>query len=168
MSYSDPMLERNRERMNIAALTTVPNPGWLGLRKALWPDGADDEHEMEMAAFVAAPERYGQFMACADDGRPIGLAEVSLRSDYVNGTESSPVAFLEGLFVEASSRRQGVARALLLSVGAWARARGCAELASDTPLENTLSQAVHRQLGFAETERVVYFNMALAPAETAP
>lgn len=154
--------------MDIHALTTVPHPGWLGLRKALWPDGTDGEHEGEMAAFVAAPDRHGQFMACADDGRPIGLAEVSLRSDYVNGTDSSPVAFLEGLYVDPSGRRQGVARALLRSVTAWALARGCTELASDTLLENTLGQAVHRRLGFAETERVVYFNRAIGPDDTPP
>lgn len=147
--------------MKLVALTSVPNADWLRLRKALWPDGSDAEYEEEMAEFVAAPDRYAQYMACAEDGEPIGLAEASLRSDYVNGTETSPVAFLEGLYVVPASRRQGVARALLLSISDWARARGCTELASDTQLENTLSQTVHSRLGFTETERVVYFNMAL-------
>ncbi len=32
---------------------------------------------------------------------------------------------------------------------------------SDTPIENEVSQAVHRKLGFAVTERVVYFNKSL-------
>lgn len=152
--------------MKLVALTSVPNRDWLRLRKALWPDGSDAEFEEEMAGFVAAPDRYGQFMATADDGTPIGLAEVSLRHDYVNGTETSPVAFLEGLYVAPHARRQGVARTMLLAVRAWAQARGCTELASDTQVENTLSQAVHAQLGFTETERVVYFNMPLGP-ETA-
>ena len=147
--------------MKLVALTSAPNADWLRLRRALWPDGSDAEHEDEMAEFVAAPDRYGQFMACAEDGQPIGLAEVSLRSDYVNGTESSPVAFLEALFVVPAWRKRGVARALLLTVTSWARARGCSELASDTQLENTVSQTVHSRLGFTETERVVYFNMAL-------
>jgi aminoglycoside 6'-N-acetyltransferase I len=95
--------------------------------------------------------------------RPLALAEVSLRHDYVNGTETSPVAFLEGLYVAPRARRQGVARTMLLAVRAWARARGCSELASDTQLENTLSQAVHARLGFTKTECVVYFNMPLGP-----
>jgi aminoglycoside 6'-N-acetyltransferase I len=152
--------------MKLVALTSVPNGDWLRLRKALWPDGSDAEFEEEMAGFVAAPDRYGQFMVTADDGTPIGLAEVSLRHDYVNGTETSPVAFLEGLYVAPNARRQGVARTMLLAVRAWAQARGCTELASDTQVENTLSQAVHARLGFTETERVVYFNMPLGP-ETA-
>ena len=32
--------------------------------------------------------------------------------DYVNGCTTSPVGFLEGLYVAAAARRQGVARAL--------------------------------------------------------
>jgi len=150
--------------MKLVALTSVPSPEWLRLRKALWPDGTDAAHEEEMAAFVAAPDRFAQFMACTDEGAPVGLAEVSLRSDHVNGTETSPVAFLEGLYVEPSARRQGVAGALLDGVRAWAQARGCRELASDTQLENAPSQAVHLRLGFTETERVVYFRMPLGPA----
>ena len=50
---------------------------------------------------------------------------------------------------------------------AWAQARGCAELASDTQLENTLGQTMHSRLGFTETERVVYFNMALGTEQDA-
>lgn len=151
--------------MKLVALTCAPNAAWLGLRSALWPDTSEADHQEEMAAFVADPARYGQFMAYADDGTPVGLAEVSVRTDYVNGTGTSPVAFLEGLYVAPAARRQGVARALLLEVRAWARARGCQELASDTDLENTLSQAVHSRLGFTETERVVYFRMALGPED---
>ena len=67
------------------------------------------------------------------------------------------MAFLEGLFVVAGSRRQGIARALVESVAAWALAEGCSELASDSLLDNTAAHAAHRALGFQETERVVYF-----------
>ena len=127
---------------------------WLALRCRLWP-GSEAEHLRYMADAVAR----GHFvrLAIAADGSGIGLVEASKRVDYVNGTSSSPVAFLEGLYVEPASRRTGVARALVAAVEAWARAEGCTELASDSPLENTQAHAVHRALGFVETERVVYF-----------
>lgn len=117
-----------------------------------------------MAAFLSQPERYGQFVASGEDGTPAGFAEAAIRHDYVNGTESSPVAFLEGIYVRPSARRQGVARALVDAVERWAAERGCGELASDALLDNDASHAMHRGLGFEETERVVYFRKLVPPA----
>ena len=91
----------------------------------------------------------------------MGFAEVSLRTDYVNVTSTSPVAFLEGLYVTPQARRMGVAAALVNRACEWGRARGCSEIASDTSLDNQASQLVHRALGFEETERVVYYRKAL-------
>jgi aminoglycoside 6'-N-acetyltransferase I len=46
-------------------------------------------------------------------------------------------------------------------VADWGRAQGCSEFASDAELENVDSHAMHRALGFVETERVVYFRWEL-------
>ncbi len=134
---------------------------WLALREMLWPDSGREEHAAEMARVAEEPFRFGQFVARDAAGARLGFAEVSLRTDYVNGTESSPVAFIEGLFVLPHARRQGVAGALMAAIVAWARARGCSELASDALLDNTGSHAMHAALGFAETERVVFFRRTL-------
>lgn len=140
----------------IAAITPTDLPDWLRLRRALWPEGSADDHARELPAMLEAPRRFAQFLA-REDGEAIGLAEASVRRDYVNGTTSSPVAFLEGIYVSPMHRRRGIARALVAAVQAWARERGCAELASDAPLANAASRAMHRALGFTETEAVVYF-----------
>jgi aminoglycoside 6'-N-acetyltransferase I len=153
--------------MTLQPLTRVDAPGWLDLRRELWPEGTAQDHLDEMASQVAEPGRYAQFIARDAAGRPLGLAEAALRRDYVPGTDSSPVAFLEGLYVRAGARRRGIARRLVAAVAAWAGAQGCSELASDTPLDNDLSQAVHRRLGFEETERVVFFRLPLLPAANA-
>lgn len=131
------------------------------MRQALWPGVSDGEHLSEMESQIADLQRYGQFVAYSDTGDPLGFAEVSLRSDYVNGTYSSPVAFLEGIYVAPEARRYGVARSLLAEVDRWARAAGCQELASDALLENQTSHAMHLALGFSETERVVYYRKPL-------
>ena len=131
------------------------------MRMKLWPDISEEEHLREMACFVAAPERYGQFITRSIDQQVAGFAEASIRSDYVNGTSTFPVAYLEGIFVMPIMRRRGVAQELIKAVSDWARAHGCSELASDTPISNRRSQAVHRRLGFVETERVVFFNKPL-------
>jgi len=81
---------------------------------------------------------------------------------HVNGAQSSPVGFLEGLYVVPHARRNGVARALVAEIARWARDCGCSEMASDAALANAASHAVHRALGFAETERVVFFRKAIS------
>lgn len=114
-----------------------------------------------MSSFLASPERFAQFVEYESSGAAIGFVEASLRHDYVNGTDSSPVAFLEGIYVIPRARRQGVAKALVAEVERWAAAAGCSEFASDAPLENAESHAMHAALGFTESERVVYFKKAL-------
>ena len=145
----------------VIACNDVSQRGWLALRQQLWPHCTREEHLAEMATFVAAPERFAQFMAYGDGGEPLGLVEVALRSDYVNGTDTSPVAFLEGIYVVPHARRSGIARQLVAAAERWASARGCRELASDAAIDNTASHAMHAGLGFSETERVVYFRKAL-------
>lgn len=145
----------------IERCTTLEQRGWLDLRQALWPDATVDDHRGYMALSLAQPERFLQLMMYTLAGEPIALIEGSLRSDYVNGTQSSPVGFVEGVYVVPSWRRRGVARQLFEAIGDWARARGCRELASDALMDNEASQRAHLALGFRETERVVYFAKAL-------
>jgi aminoglycoside 6'-N-acetyltransferase I len=84
-----------------------------------------------------------------------------LRRDYVNGCETSPVAFLEGIYVPPDRRRGGAGRALIARAEQWARDRGCQEFASDALLANEASHRFHSGAGFEETERVVYFRKPL-------
>jgi aminoglycoside 6'-N-acetyltransferase I len=148
-------------RMTIERCNSIEQPGWLALRQALWPHSSRDEHLSEMSSFIADFGRYAQFLAYGSSGEAIGLAEASLRTDYVNGTSSSPVAFLEGLYVAPEQRRKGVARSLVQTVLEWAAGCGCSELASDALISNETSHSVHRALGFEETERVVFFRRSL-------
>jgi aminoglycoside 6'-N-acetyltransferase I len=100
-------------------------------------------------------------LALTSAGAAVGFVEASKRSDYVNGTASSPVAFLEGLYVAPAARRRGVARALVEAVVAWALGQGLTELASDSLIDNVAAHEAHRRLGFQETERVVCFLRSL-------
>lgn len=145
--------------MKIIDPANATDPDWLSLRSSLWPDGTETEHLHYMADALA--RGHCVRLALTPDGCAVGFIEASRRVDYVNGTSTSPVAFLEGLYVTPSARRQGVARALVDEVERWAAAQGCSELASDSPIENVKAHAAHRALGFEETERVVYFRRAV-------
>jgi aminoglycoside 6'-N-acetyltransferase I len=155
------MLSAMTPRLVIERCSSLDQPGWLDFRLALWPDADADDHRGYMAISLAQPERFLQLMMYDDRRTPVGFIEGSIRGDYVNGTESSPVGFVEGVYVTPAWRRTGVARQLYAAIGDWAKARGCRELASDALIDNETSQRAHLALGFRETERVVYFTKAL-------
>ena len=140
---------------------TIEHEGWRFLREALWPHCTAARHAAQMSTFCASPDRFAQFVAYDGARNAVGFVEVALRSDHVNGTTTSPVAFLEGIYVAPQARLQGIARALVARAEAWALSVGCSEFASDARLENIASHAMHRSLGFSETDRVVYFRKAL-------
>lgn len=94
-------------------------------------------------------------------GQKLGFAQCQLRHDYVEGTETSPVGYLEGIFVEEEYRKQGYAKQLLSACENWAREQGCTEFASDCELDNTESLKFHLSLGFAEANRVICFTKKL-------
>ncbi|HEX2227698.1 MAG TPA: GNAT family N-acetyltransferase, partial [Candidatus Binatia bacterium] len=111
---------------------------WRRMRCALWPGPTPSEHEAEMRAWLERPDT-GVLVSARSAGGLCGFAEVSTRP-YADGCDTSPVAFLEGWYVDADVRRQGVGRALVEAVERWAREHGLQELASDALLENKLGQ----------------------------
>lgn len=143
--------------MKLVQCTSTGQAGWLSLRQQLWPEASADEHLAEMQTFIDQPGRFFQLVAYEADRQPAGFVEAALRTDYVNGTDSSPVAFVEGVYVAPPYRRQGLGTLLVAAIVTWAKACACTELASDSLLDNEASQAMHRALGFEETERVVFY-----------
>lgn len=136
---------------------------WGAMRAALWPDDAGVDGADDLAAAVRPADDTCVLLAIDPDGTPAGFVEARLRRDYVNGTTTSPVSFLEAWYVAPAWRGHGVGRMLVAGVEAWARGRGCSELASDALLGNIPAHAAHRGCGFVETGRVVYFLKRLAP-----
>ena len=123
-----------------------------------WGEGGKADAE----AILDHPDEGIAFIARDEHAAAIGFAEASLRRDYVNGCSTSPVGFLEGLFVVPAFRRRGVARNLCRHAEDWAASLGCSEFASDVVLGNETSQRAHEALGFEETERVVYYRKLLS------
>ncbi len=149
--------------MKIAQATIADIDSVAALRHALWPEAPLDELFDEARGMIEdQSDSTAVFLAFAEgQAVAVGFAEVALRRDHVNGCDSSPVAFLEGVYVAPAHRRRGIARALVETAADWGRAVGASEFASDALLNNAASHAFHRAAGFEETERVVYFRRAL-------
>jgi len=79
----------------------------------------------------------------------------------VEGTESSPVGYLEGIFVVEEERKKGVAKELLNACQDYVKQRGCIEFASDCELDNEESLNFHMKMGFEEANRIICFKKRL-------
>ena len=125
----------------------------------LWEGHALSELEQEFAQLLKNPDA-----ACFikyTDSQPIGFAQCQLRRDYVEGTNSSPVGYLEGIFVLAEHRHRGYARELVSYCENWARNMQCLEFASDCEIDNDLSLHFHLAMGFEEANRIICFKKSL-------
>lgn len=146
--------------MDVRPYTPADDAEWRRMRRALWPHHAPDLEVSDAAAWRARTDA-AVIVAVRPDGAGLGgFAEVGAR-DYADGCATSPVAYLEGWYVDPDVRRTGVGAALVRTAEAWARGRGDREFASDALLENVTSQRAHTALGFAEVERSVKYRKAL-------
>jgi aminoglycoside 6'-N-acetyltransferase I len=136
-------------------------PRWLALRQALWPEGSQENHAREIEEFLAGRLRMPLQVLVAEAGDDLaGFVELSIRP-YAEGCETDRVAYLEGWYVAPRFRRRGVGRALVARAEAWGREQGCSEFASDALLDNTVSHAAHRALGFEDVVAIRCFRKPL-------
>ena len=129
------------------------------LAGTLWPHHTAAEMADEYRVGMENPN-VAFFLAYEGD-TAVGFAQCQLRNDYVEGTENSPVGYLEGIFVAKQYRNQGTARMLLTACENWARTKGCTEFASDCELTNTQSLRFHLNVGFTEANRIICFTKKL-------
>lgn len=147
--------------MTIRPVQPVDGRSWEEMRHALWP-AESGVHAGEISRFFAGPGALPLevLLAYDDHDAAIGFIELNIRS-CVDSCESNNVGYVEGWYVVPHARRQGVGAALIRAGETWARSQGCTEFASDALLENEVSAAVHRAVGFEETARVVCFRKML-------
>jgi aminoglycoside 6'-N-acetyltransferase I len=135
------------------------------LREALWPKTPVEEHARELTqilegkAVVTLPLII--LVAEASDRQLAGFLEVDLRSHADGCNPLRPVGYIEGWYVAENHRHKGIGRKLLAVAEDWARSHGCVEIASDTWVDNEVSQRVHESLGYEVVDRCVHYRKTL-------
>lgn len=92
-----------------------------------------------------------------DDDKVVAFAQFELRYDYVEGTNTSPVGYIEGIYVQKEYRNIGLASQLVKRGEQWAKQKGCTQMASDCELSNIDSYKFHTRIGYEETNKIVCF-----------
>ena len=126
-----------------------------GLAIQMWTDQVLEDLTEEFRQLVMNDDAVC-FIKYVDD-KPIAFAQCQLRHDYVEGTKSSPVGYLEGIYVSEGYRKKGYAAELLSECEKWAKKKGCSEFASDCELDNADSLRFHMAHGFEEANRIICF-----------
>ena len=135
------------------------------MRVALWPKTSAEEHAREVMkilegeAVVTLPLII--LVAEASNRILAGFLEVDLRSHADGCDPSRPVGYVEGWYVADKYRHKGIGRKLLAAAEDWARSQGCVEIASDTWVDNEVSQRVHEALGYEVVDRCVHYRKTL-------
>lgn len=125
----------------------------------MWQDSTLSELEEDFKQIINNDNAV-VFIKLVDE-KPIGFAQCQLRTDYVEGTETSPVGYLEGIFILEEYRHKGYAKELLNACEQWAKGKNCLEFASDCELDNHISYKFHMAVGFTEANRVICFKKSL-------
>ena len=125
----------------------------------MWKDNTVIDMEKEFEELITNGNAVC-FIKYVDD-KAIGFSQCQLRNDYVEGTETSPVGYLEGIFIAQEYRHCGYAKELLGECEKWAKGKNCSEFASDCELDNENSLNFHIAMGFEETNRIICFRKDL-------
>jgi len=135
------------------------------MRAALWPDSSDEEHDLEVIAILEGRAALTMpliiLIAETGDRRVVGFMEVDLRSHADGCNPAHPVGYIEGWYVAENYRDQGVGKRLVAAAEDWARSHGCVEIASDTWIDNEISQRAHEALGYEVVDRCVHYRKTL-------
>ncbi len=146
--------------IEIGEMGSAEIPLWAAMRLRLWPDCTPADNAADIAALREGRSPLRMVYLAFVGARAVGFVEISERS-VADGCNDGPVAYIEGWYVEAAMRRQGIGTALVRAAMGWARSEGYAWFASDTPLRNLPGQRAHEALGFEETGRVVNYRLRL-------
>ena len=145
--------------MRILEVTSKDTRKVAQLANIMWSDSTIRELDSEFKEIIR--DDNAVVFVVIEEMEIVGFAQCQLRYDYVEGTNSAPVGYLEGIFIKERCRKKGYAKGLLKYCEKWAAEKGCKEFASDCELTNETSLKFHLSTGFLEANRIICFTKQL-------
>ena len=141
--------------MNLLPIKKNQFTQWKAMREEIYSSLSAEFHEKEMKQIFDSSDWFCYFLI-NEDKKILGLAELSSRN-IVDGCLSSPVAYLEGLYLKKECRGMGLGRKAIEIIKNWCKEKGFTELGMDTELTNLEAQKFFKTVGLQETYRIVQF-----------
>jgi aminoglycoside 6'-N-acetyltransferase I len=127
----------------------------LRMAIALWPDYSAEDLKDTFSKILASDKFNVLLFRSAE--KYVGFIYLSVRTDYVEGSDSTPTGYIEGIYVRPDYRKTGIAQKLLAAGEEWLKEEGCKQIGSDIYLDNQVSYAFHTSIGFKEAGRLIAF-----------
>lgn len=128
---------------------------YLEMAPKLWPHHSKDELAKEFERILSSHNEIG--FICKKDDETLGFITMSLKFEHVHEATSTPVGYLEGIFVKEKYRKLGIAKKMYEAGEKWAKSKGCSQMGSDTWDWNKDSVLFHGKLGFKVAHPIVHF-----------
>ena len=128
------------------------------MRYVLWPYHEENELYEEMQktlngnTFYKNELSWTTFVAVRENGKLGGFIEITLYPE-LEFSDSKPIGYIEGWYVDEDLRKTGVGRELVNTAIKWIISQECTEIASDVEEYNLVSQTAHLKLGFREVKK---------------
>ncbi|RDW19023.1 GNAT family N-acetyltransferase [Oceanobacillus arenosus] len=121
----------------------------------LWTDNDVEKLKEEFAEIIESDQNK-VFLYCIEK-RAVAFIHLSIRTDYVEGSNSSPTGYIEGAYVLPEFRQKGISKKLFSQGREWLINKGCQQVGSDIELNNEVSYQFHKNIGFKEVNRLIAF-----------
>lgn len=129
---------------------------WVRLMHELWPNHTLESLKAEANA-ITQSDHQTAFLVNYDH-KYLGFINVSLRRDHVPGAACTPVGYIEGIYIKPKLRHRGMAKKLVEHASHWFLVNGCKEMASDSEIDNVVSQGWHEAMGFSKVSVLVHYS----------
>ena len=91
--------------MKITKVTKKYFSEWVALGVEFWSKHPAENIRKDFERMLGSKNE--QSFICIKNNKPIGFINLAIRSDYVEGSKTSPVGYLEGIYVKKAYRKNG-------------------------------------------------------------
>ena len=125
------------------------------LALALWPNNEKDLIKSDLVYIIG--HLNNRVLLAKSDEEYIGFIHMSIRSGFVEGADTTPVGYIEGVYVKPDYRRKGVAKELYHAGLEWLKSEKCSQIGADIGINDNMCPDFYIGMGYKEANRIICY-----------